>query len=202
MSDVRTMAHVDKFSHLTVPMLWFEIGLKELPDRLERRFGLYLNFLPTFQQVAMYGALAIGMLFSVYSVTQVALRTSKSLTTQRCHQKFNKNLANNSVYNPCEEKLIDLKPTKGKSQIVAVDELNKSDDEFESLNVITRDQYELEDDDALSDIEYTESNSDNSSSTSVSVIKKTFFSCSPFFFMGQKNLFRNQMRLLESLNAL
>jgi hypothetical protein len=188
------MAHVEKFSHLTIPMLWFEIGLQELPERLEKRFSLYLNFLPMFEQVAMYGALIVGAIFSVFSVTQVALRTSKSLTTQRCHQKFNKNLANNSVYNPCEEKLIDLKPSKGKAQMVEVDELNKSDDDFEGLNVITRDQYELEDDDALSDIEYTDSTSDNSSSTSVSV--SVLFAFCLFFtlFMGQKNSFRNHMR--------
>lgn len=182
MSDVRTMAHVEKFSHLTIPMLWFEIGLKELPERLEKRFSLYLNILPVVEQAGLAGSLIIGAFLTLFAVTRVALRTSKLLATQRCHQKFNSNLANNSVYNPCEEKLIDLKSTtKAKippSQVIKVDELSKSDDEsFEGdLNVITRDQYELEDDDALSDIDYNETNSEDSSSASVSVIMNTDFS--------------------------
>lgn len=176
MSDVHTMAHVEKFSHLTIPMLWFEIGLQELPERLEKRFSLYLNILPVVEQSALYGSLALGALLSIFAVTQVALRTSKSIAAQRCHQKFNNNLTNNSVYNPCEEKLIDLNSTtKVKNppiQVIKVDELAKSDDESiegDGLNVITRDQYELEDDDALSDIDYNEINSENSSSSSVSV---------------------------------
>lgn len=172
MSDVRTMAHVEKFSHLTIPMLWFEIGLKELPERLERRFSLYLNILPVVEQAALYGSLVLGGLLSVFAVFQVALRTSKSMAPQRCHQKFNSNLANNSVYSPCEEKLIDLKSTKATnppSQVIKVDEMFEGD----SLNVITRDQYELENDDALSDIDYNEINSEDSSSLSVvSVIIK------------------------------
>lgn len=190
MSDVRTMAHVEKFSHLTIPMLWFEIGLKELPERLEKRFSLYLNILPVVEQAALYGSLVLGALFSVFAVFQVALRTSKSMAAQRCHQKFNSNLANNSVYNPCEEKLIDLKSTKATnppSQVIKVDEMSRLDDvlfEGDSLNVITRDQYELENDDALSDIDYNEENSEDSSSLSVvSVIIKWFF------FYGRKTRF-------------
>jgi hypothetical protein len=173
------MAHVEKFSHLTIPMLWFEIGLKELPERLEKRFSLYLNILPVVELAGLYGSLIVGALLSVFAVTQVALRTSKSIAAQRCHQKFNANLANNSVYNPCEEKLIDLKCLKAKnltSQVIKVDELNKSDDEesfeVEDLDVITRDQYELEEDDALSDIDYNEITSEDSSVSCVSVIKK------------------------------
>lgn len=189
MSDVRTMAHVDKFSHLTIPMLWFEIGLQELPDRLERRFSLYLNYLPLLEKAGKYGSLILGAFLLVCSVAQVALKTSKSITAQRCHQKFNNNLASNSVYNPCEEKLIDLKPTKSKSQVIKVDELNKSEEEFEGLNVITRDSFELEDDDALSDIEYTESSSEDSASTSVSVIKKDFIISSSLLVSTGKTRF-------------
>lgn len=171
MSDVRSMAHVEKFSHLTIPMLWFEIGMEQLPDRLQKRFSLYLNILPTLQTVGLYGSFILGAIFSIMAVSRVALRTTKSMTSQRCHEKFSQNLHNNSVYNPCEEKLIDLKSTKKLPQVIKVDESNKSDSDSndECSDVITRSQYELEDDDALSDIDYNEMDDESTSSCSVSV---------------------------------
>lgn len=169
MSDVRTMAHVEKFSHLTIPMLWFEIALMQLPDRLQQRFSLYLNIAPVVEQVALYGSLILGAFLTIYAVTQVAIRTSQSFASEKCRQKFNKNLVNNSVYNPCEEKLISRAP-KNLPQIKQVDEMCKSDDDTDEnnpLNVISRDQYELEDDDALSDIDYNEiQDEDSQDSTS------------------------------------
>lgn len=166
MSDVRSMAHVEKFSHLTIPMLWFEIGLQELPDRLQKRFSLYLNILPLVEKAGLYGSLILGAILSIFAVSQVALRTSKSMASQRCHQKFNRNL----VYSPCEEKLIDLHLMKSMPQVIKVDEFsNKSDDESNDNdcgNVISRNQYELEDDDAISDIDYNEIVDEESASSS------------------------------------
>lgn len=152
-------------------MLWFEIALHELPDRLERRFGLYLNFLPMVETLGLYGSLVLGAFLSILAVSRVALRTTKSMTSQRCHEKFSKNIQNNSVYNPCEEKLIDLKSAKDVSQVIKVDELSKSDSESndECTDVITRSQYELEDDDAISDIDYNEIDEESTSSCSVPV---------------------------------
>ena len=166
MGDVKSMAHVEKFSHLTIPMLWFEIALEGLPERLEKRFGLYLNILPLLEVVGLYGTLTLGTLLTIIAVTQVALRTSKSMAAQKCHQKFNRNL----VYSPCEEMLID-RQGKNVPQVVLTDETNKSDDESsinggDCTNVITRSQYELEDDDALSDIEYSEEIDSESTSRS------------------------------------
>lgn len=155
MSDVRSMAHVEKFSHLTIPMLWFEIGMTQLPDRLQKRFSLYLNILPVVEKVGLYGSIVLGAGLLIFAVTRVALKTSKSIASQRCHQKFSRNLVSNSVYSPCEEKLIDVHVTKKNlPKVINVDEL--SSDEIDCRNVISRDQYELEDDDALSDIDYTE----------------------------------------------
>lgn len=171
MSDVRSMAHVEKFSHLTIPMLWFEIALNELPDHLQKRFSLYLNILPIVEKVGLYGSLALGAMLSIFAVTQVALRTSRSIASQRCHQKFNPNRLNSSVYNPCEEKLIDLQSKGVPNQVLKVNELSRSDDESEDgdcLNVISRNQYELEDDDALSDIEYNEKQDDGESASTSS----------------------------------
>lgn len=163
MSDVKTMAHVEKFSHLTIPMLWFEIGLMELPERLEKRFSLYLNILPVVEKAALYGLLALGSILSIIAVSQVALRTSKTLASQKCHQKFNRNL----IYAPCEEKLIDEKSKKPQKTTLKLDdeESNSSD----CADVITRhDQYELEDDDALSDIDYSETQIDEESASTSS----------------------------------
>lgn len=188
MSDVRTMAHVEKFSHLTIPMLWFEIGLTHLPDRLQSRFSLYLNILPVVVEAIRYGSLILGAFFSIYSVTQVALRTSRNFANDRCRQKFNKNLVSNSVYNPCEEKLIGLRGTKNLPQMVQVDEMSKSEDENDdsnSSNIISRNQYELEDDEALSDIEYNEIHDEEESTSSLSEpVCKFIFSLksSVFFF--------------------
>lgn len=167
------MAHVEKFSHLTIPMLWFEISLNELPKRLERRFDLYLNLLPMVEKSILYGSFALGIMLSIIAVSRVALRTSISLTSQNLSQKFNRNLANNSVYNPCEEKLIALQPTKAvQNKVTKVNELSKSDEESSDsgggLNMITRSQYELEDDDALSDIDYTEVDEESASTASTS----------------------------------
>lgn len=177
------MAHVDKFSHLTIPMLWFEIALNELPERLERRFNLYLNILPVLEKALLYGSLAIGVMLSIFAVTIVALRTSKSIASQGCNQKFNQNLVNNSVYNPCEEKLIDLQTKAVPNKVIEVNELSKSDDESsegDTSNVITRNQYELEDDDALSDIEYNEVDEESASTSSLDPVCK-FLSSFSFF---------------------
>lgn len=177
MSDVRSMAHVEKFSHLTIPMLWFEISLNELPERLQRRFSLYLNILPIVEKAGLYGSFLLGALLSIFAVSQVALRTSRTMASQRCHQKFNKNIVHNSIYNPCEEKKSKVAP----AQVVKVNELSRSDDESndgECLDMITRSQYELEDDDALSDIEYNETNDEGeSSSNSSELVCKFLFSC-------------------------
>lgn len=170
MSDVRSMAHVDKFSHLTIPMLWFEIALNELPERLERRFDLYLNILPVVEKSLLYGSLAIGLILSIFAVTIAALRTTKSIASQGCNQKFSQNLVNNSVYNPCEEKLIDLQTKAVPNKVIEVNEL--SDASSDSNNVIRRNQYELEDDDALSDIEYNEVDEESASTSSFDTVCK------------------------------
>jgi len=187
MSDVKSMAHCAQFSHMTIPMLWFEIGLLELPEQLQSRFKLYLNTLPLVEKAGLYGCFVLGLMLSIFAVTKMALRTSKSLASQKVHQKYNRNLINNSVYNACEEKLMgggggggddQQHQTKSVLQIAANNnqlDSNKSDDgsdDDEDL-IIKRDQYELEDLDAISDIDYTETSlhdkeEDSSSSSSLS----------------------------------
>lgn len=164
MSDVSNMAHVSRFSHLTIPMLWFEIALDELPPRLEKRFALYLNMLPMVERVGLYGSFILGAFFSIIAVFQVAMGASRRLTGQK-----NRNLANGSaVYNQCEEKLIENGSEKRRPTTIEY-ELGRLGDDMQiakSFNIITRDdQFELEDDEALSDIDYN-NDDDGEESTS------------------------------------
>lgn len=142
--------------------------MQELPHRLEKRFDFYLNLLPVVEKVGLYGTLSIGLFLSILAVTRVALRASKSFASQQ----YNHNLVNNSVYNPCERRMSKQEEARNGNE-------NSEDDsdDRECLNVIRReDEYELENDDALSDIEYNEVNEDEEDSTSTSerVCKFTF----------------------------
>jgi hypothetical protein len=135
----------------------FEIGLLDLPPRLERRFSFYLNFLANLEKVGLYGTLSVGLVLSLIAVTRVALYASKSFTAQQ----YSNNLVSNSVYNPCE-----VKCSKQNETIRSDYEEDESDDR-ECLNIIRReDDYELENDDALSDIEYNEINDEEESTSS------------------------------------
>lgn len=159
------MAHVEKFSNLTIPMVWFEIAMEELPVHLQNRFSLYLNILPMVEKVGFYGSFVLGALLSIFAVTQVALRTSKSMAAQSCKQQFRGNL----VYSPCEEK--ESKKSKHVVKVTQVDEFSKCDDDNNSdcMVIISRSHYELEDDDALSDIEYNDLDGESTSSSSIPV---------------------------------
>lgn len=132
--------------------------MKELPQRLENRFRLYLNILPVVEKVGLYGSLTLGLMLSIIAVSQVALRASKYVASPYS-QKYHKNLVSNSVYKACEEKVTDrrgsvpaeMSPRSNDSDEVDFEEDDRSE---ECLNIIRREpQYELEEDDALSDIE-------------------------------------------------
>lgn len=159
------MAHVSKFSHLTIPMLWFEIALDELPARLEKRFALYLNVLPMVERVALYGSFILGAMFSIIAVVRVAIGTSKRITGHK-----SRNLTNNSVYNPCEEQLIEKVEKKKYPKNVEYEPSRLNDDtKVKPFNIITRDdQFELEDDEALPDIDYKEDDDEEESTSNCS----------------------------------
>jgi scavenger receptor class B, member 1 len=161
MSDISNMAHVAKFSHLTIPMLWFEIALDELPERLEKRFKLYLKILPMVEKIGLYGSFILGGILAIFAVFRVALRASQTMTGQKSRNIAN----NNSVYNPCEEKLIDLH-TKNTQLTQDKGIIDDDDINFKTCNIIIRDQFELEEDEALSDIELKEAEEESSSSYS------------------------------------
>ncbi|KAG7212792.1 hypothetical protein KM043_013051 [Ampulex compressa] len=77
------MARVEKFSDVTLPLLWFEIGMHELPDSLNSRFWLYLNALPMVQEVAIYFLFVLGSFFLVWSVTKILLHQPNASSSRR-----------------------------------------------------------------------------------------------------------------------
>jgi len=144
----------------------FEISMMELPKRLEDRFSLYLNILPVVEKVGLYGSLILGLALSIIAVTRVALRASKFVSSPY-QQKYHHNLVNNSVYNACEEKVSSRnhsasnenshKATSSNDYVDGEDKISDDDEHAHCLNIIRRDdQYELENDDAISDIDYND----------------------------------------------
>lgn len=71
--DIEHMARVEKFSNLVLPLLWFEIGMKELPAEKNMVFYIYLNVLPILQQVVIYAMFLFGAIFLVWSAVKVFL---------------------------------------------------------------------------------------------------------------------------------
>ncbi|XP_012541119.1 scavenger receptor class B member 1 isoform X2 [Monomorium pharaonis] len=73
------MARVEKFSELTLPLLWFEIGMYELPMNMYLRFWFYLNFLPVFEEIMKYVLFLSGAGLLVWSVVRIlSYQTKKS----------------------------------------------------------------------------------------------------------------------------
>jgi hypothetical protein len=160
----------------------FEISMMELPKRLEDRFSLYLNILPVVEKVGLYGSLTLGLVLSIIAVTRVALRASKFVASPY-QQKYHHNLVSNSVYNACEEKVSSRnhsvtnenahKASNSKDYGEDDNKMSDDDDDAHCLNIIRRDdQYELENDDALSDIEYNDDG--ESSNGSLEQVNKFF----------------------------
>ncbi|ALC40414.1 CG40006 [Drosophila busckii] len=122
--DLQNYPQVSRFSHLTAPMLWFEIMMPKLPDELDTRFNFYLNLLPLVNPIGFWAALLLGVCLLIYAITRATLHMS-SLTRQATNISDGKyaranllqNLAGNvagigsgnQVYNPCELQLLDDK---------------------------------------------------------------------------------------------
>ncbi|XP_016838425.1 scavenger receptor class B member 1 isoform X4 [Nasonia vitripennis] len=78
LQDISAIEHVDGFSDLVLPLLWFEIGMHELPNNLNNKFFLYLNVLPAMQEVAIYGLFLAGAISLVWSVVKILTYKPKS----------------------------------------------------------------------------------------------------------------------------
>ncbi|XP_049317422.1 scavenger receptor class B member 1 isoform X1 [Bactrocera dorsalis] len=114
--DLSAFRQVSRFSHLTVPMLWFDIMMPELPEALDTRFNFYLNILPYLDILGYWGSLLLGIALLLYAVTRATLRMS-NLTQMNNISDGKYSKANilrgvtntvhcNDVYKPCEMKLL------------------------------------------------------------------------------------------------
>lgn len=105
MSD---MAAVTEFSGMTVPLLWFDIVMFELPQELRNRFHLYLNVLPIVDNLCFYGLFITGVALLIFAISKVSFNISSSMSSP--HQISKKyghgSQYRSNVYMPCEEKLI------------------------------------------------------------------------------------------------
>nr|XP_014102705.1 scavenger receptor class B member 1 isoform X2 [Bactrocera oleae]XP_036226453.1 scavenger receptor class B member 1 isoform X2 [Bactrocera oleae] len=114
--DLSAFRPVSRFSHLTVPMLWFDIMMPELPEALDTRFNFYLNILPYLDILGYWGSLLLGIALLLYAVTRATLRMSNLTQINNIsdgkYSKVNilRGVTNtvhcNDVYKPCEMKLL------------------------------------------------------------------------------------------------
>lgn len=78
--DITSIAHVDKFANMVLPLLWAEFRMYGLPDSLRMRLQLYLHILPLVTDVLMYTCLIGGffiLIYSVYRLTQLKNNTKR-----------------------------------------------------------------------------------------------------------------------------
>ncbi|CAL1682380.1 unnamed protein product [Lasius platythorax] len=71
LQDIGHMARVEKFSDITLPLLWFEIGMHELPTSMHIRFWFYLNVLVTMEELVMYLLFLSGVMLLVWCVVRI-----------------------------------------------------------------------------------------------------------------------------------
>ncbi|KAH8242551.1 hypothetical protein KR026_001532, partial [Drosophila bipectinata] len=150
---------VSKFSHLTVPMLWFEIMMPKLPDFLDSRFNFYLNLLPWVNPLSFWSALLLGVGFLGCAITKATLQMSNYArkTTSISERKFARvniiqnlsGVAPNQAPGACEMKLINDR-LEDKHTMKPCDEI---DSKFQDLRRLSKLALEIEP--ALSDSEET-----------------------------------------------
>uniref|UniRef100_A0A1I8N7B3 CD36 family protein n=1 Tax=Musca domestica TaxID=7370 RepID=A0A1I8N7B3_MUSDO len=133
--DMSAYGRVKRFSHLTVPMLWFEITLPELPDSLDSRFNFYLNILPYIEPLGFWSGIIVGLALLVYAVTRATMRlttlSKKGQTLEVNYARANiLQVAANGVYNPCEMKLLHANE---KNNMILRNDGHESDDLYAEL---------------------------------------------------------------------
>ncbi|XP_020280180.1 scavenger receptor class B member 1-like isoform X2 [Pseudomyrmex gracilis] len=71
LQNIGHVTRVEKFADFTLPLLWFEIGMYELPASMNLRFWFYLNFLPIAEEVSTYLLFLSGVILLVWSVVKL-----------------------------------------------------------------------------------------------------------------------------------
>lgn len=86
LGKIKSIANVDKFEDMVLPLLWTEIRLYTLPSNLATRFHVYLNILPTAVDSIMYVMTAMGVIFilvAIYKQIKLCRPPSKNNTNPK-----------------------------------------------------------------------------------------------------------------------
>lgn len=106
MHDVSNMAHVDRFSHIVMPMLWFEIAMPGLPQDLQNRFIFYLNILPWIVNICLYGSYVAGVLLLTWATIKASHQLKESLERAHNMQHVISVVSAGQIYVPCEARIV------------------------------------------------------------------------------------------------
>ncbi|XP_071565627.1 scavenger receptor class B member 1 isoform X2 [Temnothorax nylanderi] len=82
LQNIEHMARVEKFSELTLPLLWFEIGMYKLPKSMNIRFWFYLNVMPVMEEIIMYVLFLSGSMLLVWSVMRILFYQTKKSSSE------------------------------------------------------------------------------------------------------------------------
>ncbi|XP_076162654.1 scavenger receptor class B member 1 isoform X2 [Ptiloglossa arizonensis] len=83
LQNIGHMARVEKFENFVLPLLWFEIGMRELPTSMSTRFWLYLNVLPILQDILIYCLMLIGIVVILIGIRKILLYRPKESASPR-----------------------------------------------------------------------------------------------------------------------
>ncbi|XP_076389176.1 scavenger receptor class B member 1 isoform X2 [Megachile rotundata] len=97
LQNIGHMARVEKFENFVLPLLWFEIGMYELPQSMNNRFWMYLNLLPVLQYVAIYSLFIVGSILIVISIHKILVFQMKGSSTPQ--QWLGSGIQNNKFFN-------------------------------------------------------------------------------------------------------
>ncbi|KAG5320971.1 SCRB1 protein, partial [Pseudoatta argentina] len=87
LQNIGHMARVEKFPHMTIPLLWFEIGMYKLPLNLNLRFWFYLNFMPILTEVSMYLLFLSGAVLLVWCIMRILFHQRKKSSSEWLEMK-------------------------------------------------------------------------------------------------------------------
>ncbi|XP_018346276.1 PREDICTED: scavenger receptor class B member 1-like isoform X3 [Trachymyrmex septentrionalis] len=87
LQDIGRMARVEKFSHMTIPLLWFEIGMYKLPLSMSLRFWFYLNFMPILTEVSMYLLFLSGAVLLAWCIMRILFHQTKKSSSEWLEMK-------------------------------------------------------------------------------------------------------------------
>lgn len=90
LQNIGHMAGVEKFSDLTLPLLWFEIGMYELPKYINIRFWFYLVVIPIAEKVLIYLLFLSGMLLLVWNIVRILSHQTKKSSWVEMERKRRK----------------------------------------------------------------------------------------------------------------